>query len=105
MKTKEQKAPKVALGEVILRPLVNEKTTDLREKQNQYVFQVHSDATKATVKQAVEKFFSVKVTNVRTLVTHGKQKRVGQAIGRRSNWKKAIVTLAQGQNIDLFGNG
>jgi len=93
------------LGEVILRPLVNEKTTTLRENLNQYAFAVHNKATKVTVKAAVEKFFNVKVTNVRTLITHGKVKRVGQVQGFRSNWKKAIVTLAKGQNIDLFGNG
>jgi len=93
------------LTDIIVRPLVNEKTTDLREKRNQYVFQVATKATKADVKQAVEKYFNVKVTNVRTLVTHGKQRRVGQTIGRRSNQKKAIVTLASGQNIDLFGQG
>ena len=93
------------LTNVIVRPLINEKTTDLREKQNQYVFQVDSAATKADVKLAVEKYFNVKVTTVRTAIVHGKQRRVGQIIGRRSNWKKAIVTLADGQNIDFFAQG
>ena len=93
------------LGSIILRPLVNEKTTELREKHNQYAFHVHADSTKETVKAAVEKFFSVKVTDVKTLITHGKVRRVGQTMGRRSNLKKAIVTLAKGQSIDLFGQG
>jgi len=93
------------LGSIILRPLVNEKTTEQREKHNQYAFHVHTDATKETVKAAVEKFFSVKVTDVKTLITHGKTRRVGQTMGRRSNLKKAIVTLAKGQSIDLFGQG
>jgi len=92
-------------NDIIIRPLINEKTTDLRETQNQFVFQVALKATKADVKAAVEKFFSVKVTKVHTLVTHGKQRRVGQTMGRRSNQKKAIVTLAQGQNIDFFAQG
>jgi large subunit ribosomal protein L23 len=54
------------------------------------------------VKAAVEKVFNVKVTDVRTSINHGKKRRVGQTIGRRSNWKRAVVTVAQGQTIDFF---
>ncbi|MCC6810316.1 MAG: 50S ribosomal protein L23 [Deltaproteobacteria bacterium] len=93
---------KVGLHEIIVRPLINEKSQQLRDLRNQYVFEVAQTASKDDVKAAVQKFFNVKVTDVRTLINHGKKRRVGQTIGRRSNWKKAIVTLAQGQTIDFF---
>ena len=95
---------KVAQHDVILRPLINEKSTEQREKQNQYAFEVHQKASKEDVRSAVEKFFNVKVLAVvRTLNNHGKLRRVGQVQGRKSNWKKAIVTLKDGSNIDFFG--
>ena len=96
------KKVKVGLHEIIVRPLINEKSQQLRDLRNQYVFEVAHTASKDDVKAAVQKFFNVKVTDVRTLINHGKKRRVGQTIGRRSNWKKAIVTLAQGQTIDFF---
>lgn len=95
---------KVAQHDVIVRPLINEKSTTQREKQNQYAFEVHQKASKDEVRGAVEKFFNVKVAAVRTLTNHGKTKRVGQVMGRNSNWKKAIVTLKEGSTIDFFGN-
>ena len=88
--------------EVLLRPLINEKSTAQREKHNQYVFEVAHKATKDDIRKAVEKFFSVKVKAVRTTITHGKTRRVGNSMGRVSNWKKAIVSLADGQSIDFF---
>ncbi len=88
--------------DVIVRPLINEKAQQLRDAHNQYVFQVAPSATKEDVKAAVQKFFNVKVTDVRTLMNRGKTRRVGQTMGRRSNWKKAIVTLEKGQSIDFF---
>lgn len=89
------------LTRVIVRPVVTEKTTDMGEN-DKYVFEVASDANKNEVKQAVEKFFGVKVIDVRTMNVHGKPKRLGRHMGRRKDWKKAIVTLQSGDKIDLF---
>ena len=91
-----------AAKDIILRPLINEKSQAQRDAHNQYVFHVALTSSKEEVKTAVEKYFNVKVTDVRTLINHGKERRVGQTTGRRSNWKKAIVTLKQGQSIDFF---
>ena len=89
------------LTRVIVRPVVTEKTTDMGEN-DKYVFEVASEANKAEVKQAVEKFFGVKVVDVHTLNMKGKPKRLGRHMGRRKDWKKAIVTLQSGDKIDLF---
>jgi len=89
------------LTRVIVRPVVTEKTTDMGEN-DKYVFEVASEANKAEVKQAVEKFFGVKVVDVRTLNMKGKPKRLGRYMGRRKDWKKAIVTVQAGDKIDLF---
>ncbi len=88
--------------DVVKRPLITEKSERGREAAQQYAFEVHGDATKIQVKSAVEKLFGVHVTAVRTAITRGKNKRVGRSIGRRPNWKKAIVTLKQGETIALF---
>jgi large subunit ribosomal protein L23 len=88
--------------DVVKRPLITEKAERGRETSRQYAFEVHRDATKIQVKSAVEKLFSVHVTAVRTAVARGKNKRVGRNIGRRPNWKKAIVTLKEGETIALF---
>jgi large subunit ribosomal protein L23 len=90
------------LHQVILAPVVSEKSTRVAEKQNQAVFKVLRDAKKPEIKAAVEAMFSVKVEGVRTLNVKGKSKRVGQTMGQRSNWKKAYVTLAAGQEIDFL---
>jgi large subunit ribosomal protein L23 len=89
------------LTRVIVRPVVTEKSTDMGES-DKYVFEVASDANKNEVKQAVEKFFGVKVIDVHTMNMHGKPKRLGRYMGRRKDWKKAIVTLQSGDKIDLF---
>jgi large subunit ribosomal protein L23 len=89
------------LTRVIVRPVVTEKTTDMGEN-DKYVFEVASEANKNEVKQAVEKFFGVKVVDVHTLNMKGKPKRLGRHMGRRKDWKKAIVTLQSGDKIDLF---
>ncbi len=88
--------------QVVLRPLVTEKATTLKDEQNQVSFQVAMDANKIEVRQAVEAIFKVKVTGVRTQVVFGKEKRMGRYLGRRPSWKKAIVTLGQGSKIELF---
>ena len=87
---------------IIRKVLITEKGTALRELRNQYHFQVARDANKIEIKRAVETIFSVKVAEVRTLQMHGKAKRQGRWLGRRSDWKKAIVTLKPDQKIELF---
>jgi large subunit ribosomal protein L23 len=88
--------------QVVLRPLVTEKATTLKDEHNQVSFQVAIDANKVEVRQAVEAIFKVKVTDVRTQVVFGKEKRMGRYLGRRPSWKKAVVTLGPGSKIELF---
>ena len=91
---------KLAMYDVILAPVVTEKSTRVSE-HNQIVFKVRKDATKPEIKKAVEGLFGVKVTAVNTLVQKGKMKRFRGRVGFRSDVKKAIVTLAEGQSIDV----
>jgi len=91
------------LYDVIKRPVISEKSTALQEVGNRYVFEVATQANKIEIKDAVQNLFNVKVENVRTMTVHGKVKRVGRGETKRSNWKKAIVTLQSGQKIDFFG--
>jgi large subunit ribosomal protein L23 len=91
-----------SVQEVVKRPLITEKAERSREANRQYAFEVHRDATKIQVKQAVEKLFSVHVLAVRTAIARGKNKRVGRNVGQRPNWKKAFVTLKEGETIALF---
>lgn len=88
--------------QVIKRPVISEKGTALAEVGNRYVFEVALHSNKQEIRTAVEKIFGVRVREVRTMITHGKMKRVGRFVTKKSNWKKAIVTLAQGQKIDFF---
>jgi large subunit ribosomal protein L23 len=88
--------------DVIIRALVTEKGTRMRESGNRFLFQVHPDANKLEIKQAIEQVFSVHVESVQTQNVIGKRKRLGRYLGSRSSWKKAIVTLRAGDNIDLF---
>ena len=87
---------------IVRRALITEKGTTLRETQNQYHFEVARDANKIEIKRAIEVIFSVKVGSVRTQQLRGKVKRQGRSAGRRSDWKKAIVTLQPDQKIELF---
>ncbi len=87
---------------ILLKPLVSEKSNLQRETANQVVFEVAHDANKQVIKAAVEKAFKVTVEEVRTLIVRGKYKTVGRYQGKRSNWKKAIVSLKTGDKIDLF---
>jgi large subunit ribosomal protein L23 len=87
---------------IIKRALITEKGTVLRELRNQYIFEVARTATKIDIKRAVEVVFSVKVNHVRTQQLHGKVRRTGRFVGRRGDWKKAIVTLKPDQKIELF---
>ena len=88
--------------QIVMRPLVTEKATTLKDDHNQVSFQVAIDANKIEVRRAIETIFNVKVTGVRTQVVFGKMKRMGRHIGRRASWKKAVVTLGPGSKIDLF---
>ena len=87
---------------IILKPLVTEKGSKLREKGNKYLFKVANDANRLEIKRAVETIFNVKVKSVKTMIAHGKIKRLGAFKGPRPDWKKAIVTIEAGQTIDLF---
>jgi large subunit ribosomal protein L23 len=90
------------LSQVVRKPLVTERFADLRERDNKFIFEVHPDANKHEIRQAIEHYFGVKVTDVRTMNVRGKVKRLGRFSGKRADWKKAIVTLAEGDSIDLF---
>lgn len=87
--------------EVIQKPIISEKAAALAEVAGRYVFQVHPQANKFHIRFAVEQLFNVKVSRVRTIVTHGKTKRVGRGEVKRPGKKKAIVILKPGQKIDL----
>jgi large subunit ribosomal protein L23 len=87
--------------DIIKRPLFTEKGSRLQERLNTYSFQVHSGANKIEIRQAVEAIFGVKVQKVRTMSVMGKLKRVGASYGRTSDWKKALVTLSEGEAIQL----
>ncbi len=91
------------LLKVLLAPNISEKATTAAEANNTVVFKVATDATKAEIKAAVEKLFEVSVEGVRTLNVKGKTKRTGARTGRRNDWKKAYVTLAEGSDIDFVG--
>jgi large subunit ribosomal protein L23 len=93
------------IHDVIKGPIITEKLDQAREKFRQYSFIVDKKATKIDVARAVESLFKVSVEGVRTNIVHGKVKRVGRNIGRRPNYKKAIVTLKEGDKIELFEGG
>lgn len=90
------------IEEVLIKPLLTEKSSMETEKTNRYCFKVQRKASKFQVKDAVEKMFDVKVVNVRTSVTPGKVKRAGKALKKSSSWKKAYVKIADGQKLELF---
>lgn len=87
---------------VIRRPIITEKGNLQKELNNKVTFEVHPDATKQEIKTAVEKFFKVRVLNVHSMNQRGKLKRVGRFLGKRRNWKKAIVTLGPNDQIEFF---
>jgi large subunit ribosomal protein L23 len=87
---------------VIRKPMLTEKCHDLKEKYNQVAFQVDRRANKVQVKEAVEKIFKVKVKRVNVMNMVGKKKRLGRNMGKRSDWRKAVVTLMPGETIDII---
>ena len=93
---------KERLMTILLGPHVSEKTTRVAEKNNQVAFRVRPDANKAEIRKAVELLFEVEVEKVTVVNVKGKVKRFGQTLGRRSDWKKAYVKLAEGHDIDFL---
>jgi large subunit ribosomal protein L23 len=93
------------LTEVIRRPLITEKTTTLREDGRTVVFEVARAANKVEIRRAVEQLLGAKVSDVRTANAHGKVRRQGKFVGRRSDWKKAYVKLRNGEKLPDFLEG
>ena len=91
----------VKLASILEAPIISEKSTNVGDQSNQYVFKVKKSATKLEVKKAVELMFKVEVVSVRVLNVKGKIKRFGRSLGKRSDWKKAYVKLQSGHNIEL----
>jgi large subunit ribosomal protein L23 len=91
-----------SLYDTIVRPIVTEQSSAAYQERGEYTFRVASDATKTTIRNAIEKLFGVKVTGVWTSNQRGKARRVGQQIGRRPHWKKAVVKLRAGDTIEIF---
>jgi large subunit ribosomal protein L23 len=91
--------------DIIRRPLITEKTSILREDGKTIVFQVARDANKVEIKRAIEKLLGAKVASVRTSIAHGKIKRQGRFAGQRPDWKKAYVTLREGEKMPEFLEG
>lgn len=90
------------MKDILVRPIVTEKSTTHLGSDQTYAFEVGLKANKVQVKRAIEQFYGVRVVNVRTLVVRGKVKRFGRKVSKRSNWKKAYVTLADGQSINIY---
>ena len=93
---------------ILIRPLYTEKIAKLQDEENKYAFEVDRGSNKIEIRREIENRFDVKVTKIQTMLVRGKMRqqmtRAGRFYGRRPDWKKAIVTLAEGQNIDLFEN-
>ena len=87
--------------EIIIKPVVTEKSVDLMQ-ENKYCFTVAKDANKIEIKNAIEEIFKVTVVNVNTVNVHGKMKRMGRTQGMTASWKKAVVTLREGDSIEVF---
>jgi len=90
------------LHRTIVRPLITEKSSAAYQDRGEYTFEVHPDATKPQIRSAIEQLFGVKVTGVWTSNVRGKEKRMGKTVVHRPNWKKAIVTLRDGDTIEIF---
>jgi large subunit ribosomal protein L23 len=93
---------KVGMHWILVQPLLTEKITGLREKNNTVGFVVHPEANRVQVKQAVESLLKVKVEKVNLMNVRGKMKRLGRFSGRRSDWKKAFVTLKEGEKLEMY---
>ena len=91
-----------SIHRTLVRPIVTEQSSAAYQERGEYTFRVASDATKTTIRAAVEQLFGVKVTGVWTSNQRGKARRIGRSIGRRPHWKKAVVKLREGDTIDIF---
>lgn len=89
--------------QTIVRPILTEKSSQAYQDRGEYTFEVHPEANKIAIRQAVEQLFGVTVTGVWTAQQRGKAKRMGRSAGRRNHWKKAIVKLREGDTIESFG--
>lgn len=87
---------------VLVRPIITEKASVLTDRNNQVVFEVVRKANKYQIRDAVESLYGVEVKKLATMIVPGKLKRRGMSVGKRSNWKKAVVTLKEGNSIDFF---
>lgn len=90
------------LRDILRRPLITEKSAFQMNLENTYIFEVGLESNKLQIKNAVESYFGVEVSDVRTLIVRGKSKRFGRHTGKRSNWKKAYVKLAEGHSLNFF---
>ena len=88
--------------DIIIRPLITEKTSVQKEMSNQHTFEVDRRANRIEIQRAIETIFKVKVVGVKTMQVKGKKKQRGRIVGKRRDWKKAIVTLMPGERIDFF---
>jgi len=88
--------------QIIKRPVITEKSNTSKEGFNQITFEVHPNANRVEIKEAVEKLFKVKVLRVNVINMEGKKKRVGRIMGKKQDWKKAMVKLAPGEKVDFF---
>ena len=88
---------------IIVRPVITERATVMRDKNNKYLFEVATQANKMEVKAAIEELFKVKVESVNTMNVLGKFRRIRGKLGKKSDWKKALVTLKEGNKIDIVG--
>ena len=88
--------------DIVLRPIITEKSSLVKESANHYVFEVHRDVNKIEIKKAIEKLFKVKVLSVKTSVIDGKTRRVGKFSGKKPDWKKAVVKLSPKDKITIF---
>lgn len=91
----------ITIYDVLQTPFLTEKSMTLKETANAIVFKVHPESNKKMIKEAVERFFNVKVKDVRTMNFNGKEKRFGRVVGRRQDWKKAVVVLKEGEKLDF----
>ncbi len=90
------------VDQIIIRPLLTEKASAQTELANTYSFEVGKEASKVEIKEAVQSLFGVQVMQVRTMVVRGKMKRFGRYFGKRPNWKKALVTVAEGDDLNIY---
>jgi large subunit ribosomal protein L23 len=90
------------ISEILVKPLVTEKSHEQLDRHGAYTFVVANDANKIEIADAIERQFNVKVKDVRTMRYAGKEKRMGRWMGRKAAWKKAVVTLAEGDSIEIF---